>query len=172
MEAYDGPQIVGMDLHRRRSVLVRMAEDGRKLATARITDGPGAAGRGDGRAGPRPRVVLEACYGWYWAADALAAAGAEVHLAHPLGVKAYSHRRVKNDLLTEPRNVIAARGLSDHDSGHHPERNFAIGRPRVPWLRPRRHRRRTSGGEWLTCLLLAAAFQRRPSLTLSVRTAL
>jgi transposase len=29
-------------------------------------------------------VVLEACNGWYWAADALAAAGAEVHLAHPL----------------------------------------------------------------------------------------
>jgi hypothetical protein len=28
--------------------------------------------------------VLEACYGWYWAADAMAAAGAEVHLAHPL----------------------------------------------------------------------------------------
>ena len=30
MEAYDGPQIVGMDLHRRRSVLVRMTEDGQK----------------------------------------------------------------------------------------------------------------------------------------------
>jgi transposase len=44
-------------------------------------------------------VVLEACYGWYWAADALAAAGAEVHLAHPLGVKRFSHRRVKNDEL-------------------------------------------------------------------------
>ena len=27
MEAYDGPQIVGMDLHRRRSVLVRMTEE-------------------------------------------------------------------------------------------------------------------------------------------------
>ncbi len=40
MDAYDGPQIVGMDLHRRRSVLVRMAEDGRKLATARITNSP------------------------------------------------------------------------------------------------------------------------------------
>jgi hypothetical protein len=24
-----------------------------------------------------------------------------VHLAHPLGVKAFSYRRVKNDLLTE-----------------------------------------------------------------------
>ena len=44
-------------------------------------------------------MVPEACYGWYWAADALAAAAAEVHLAHPLGVKAFSHRRVKNDEL-------------------------------------------------------------------------
>jgi transposase len=43
-------------------------------------------------------VVLEACYGWYWAADTLAA-GAEVHLAHPLGVKAFACRRVKNDEL-------------------------------------------------------------------------
>ena len=42
-------------------------------------------------------MVLEATYGWYWAADVLAAAGAEVHLAHPLGVKAFSYRRVKND---------------------------------------------------------------------------
>jgi hypothetical protein len=40
VEAYDGPQIVGMDLHRRRSVLVRMTEDGQKLGTARITNSP------------------------------------------------------------------------------------------------------------------------------------
>src|SRR5262245_57864795 len=33
----------------------------------------------------------------YWAADALAELGASVHLAHPLGVKAFSYRRVKND---------------------------------------------------------------------------
>jgi transposase len=42
-------------------------------------------------------VVLEATYGWYWAADVLAATGAQVHLAHPLGVKAFAYRRVKND---------------------------------------------------------------------------
>jgi transposase len=42
-------------------------------------------------------VVVEATYGWYWAADVLQAAGAELHLAHPLGVKAFSCRRVKND---------------------------------------------------------------------------
>ena len=42
-------------------------------------------------------MVLEATYGWYWAVDALAELGATVHLAHPLGVKAFSYRRVKND---------------------------------------------------------------------------
>lgn len=40
---------------------------------------------------------MEATYGWYWAADALAELGAVVHLAHPLGVKAFAYRRVKND---------------------------------------------------------------------------
>jgi transposase len=99
VEAYDGPQIVGMDLHRRRSVLVRMTEDGRKLATVRITNSVARLAAEIRRAGLHPQVVLEACYGWYWAADVLAAAGAEVHLAHPAGVKAFSHRRVKNDEL-------------------------------------------------------------------------
>jgi transposase len=42
-------------------------------------------------------VVLEATYGWYWAADVLAEAGANVHLAHPLGVKGFVYRRVRND---------------------------------------------------------------------------
>ena len=99
VEAYDGPQIVGMDLHRRRSVLVRMTEDGQKLGTARITNSPARLAAEIARAGLHPKVVLEACYGWYWAADTLAAAGAEVHLAHPLGVKAFACRRVKNDEL-------------------------------------------------------------------------
>jgi transposase len=96
-EAYDGRQVVGMDLHRRRSVLVRMTEDGRKLETVRIENSPAALRSVLARAGKDPRVVVEATYGWYWAVDVLEAAGAEVHLAHPLGVKAFSYRRVKND---------------------------------------------------------------------------
>jgi len=96
-EAYDGRQVVGMDLHRRRSVLVRMTEDGRKLETVRIANSPAALRTVIARAGEKPRVVIEATYGWYWAVDVLEAAGAEVHLAHPLGVKAFSYRRVKND---------------------------------------------------------------------------
>src|ERR1022692_2442734 len=96
-EAYDGREVVGMDLHRRRSVLVRMTEDGRRLGMARIANSPAELRAQIARAGKSPQVVLEATYGWYWAADTLAAAGAEVHLAHPLGVKGFAYRRVKND---------------------------------------------------------------------------
>ena len=59
-EAYDGRQVVGMDLHRRRSVLVRMTEDERKLETARITNSPAALRAVIARAGVNPRVVVEA----------------------------------------------------------------------------------------------------------------
>ena len=96
-EAYDGRQVVGMDLHRRRSVLVRMTGDGRKLETVRIENSPQALRAVLARAGKNPRVVVEATYGWYWAVDVLEEAGAEVHLAHPLGVKAFTYRRVKDD---------------------------------------------------------------------------
>ncbi len=96
-EAYDGRQVVGIDMHRRRSVIVRMTEDGRKLETVRITNSPAALRREIAKAGQHPRVVVEATYGWYWAADVLEEAGAEVHLAHPLEVKAFTYRRVKND---------------------------------------------------------------------------
>jgi transposase len=75
-----------------------MAEDGQKLETVRIENSPAALRAVLARAGENPRVVLEATYGWYWAADVLAEAGAEAHLAHPLGVKAFSYRRVKNDI--------------------------------------------------------------------------
>jgi transposase len=86
-----------MDVHRRRSVLVRMTETGQRLETVRIVNGPDQLAAAMARAGEDPEVVLEATYGWYWAADALAELGACVHLAHPLGVKAFSYRRVKND---------------------------------------------------------------------------
>jgi hypothetical protein len=43
-------------------------------------------------AGEGPEVVLEGCYGWYWAVDVLQAAGARVHLAHPLATQGDSHR--------------------------------------------------------------------------------
>jgi transposase len=68
------------------------------LSTVRIVKDPVALGMQIEDAGPNPEVVLEATYGWYWAVDALQAAGADVHLAHPLGVKGFRYRRVKNDV--------------------------------------------------------------------------
>jgi hypothetical protein len=63
--AYEGRQIVGMDLHRRRSVLVRMTETGEALETVRISNDPQLLREVMTRAGERPEVVLEATYGWY-----------------------------------------------------------------------------------------------------------
>ena len=64
-EAYDGRQVVGIDLHQRRSVIVRMTEDGRKLETVRIENSPQALRAVLARAGKNPQVVVEATYGWY-----------------------------------------------------------------------------------------------------------
>ncbi len=98
MSEYAGKQFVGMDLHRRRSVLVRMTEAGEVLETVQILNDVDRLNWVIDRAGVDPEVVLEATYGWYWAVDALQAVGARVHLAHPLGVKAFEYRRVKNDV--------------------------------------------------------------------------
>ena len=98
MDDYDGKQVVGIDLHRRRSVIVRMTETGERLETVRIENDPLALGLEIAKAGEAPEVVLEATYGWYWAVDVLQDAGAVVHLAHPLGVKGFAYRRVKNDV--------------------------------------------------------------------------
>jgi transposase len=95
---YAGRQFVGMDLHRKRSVIVRTTDVGDVLEAVQITNSPLALAEVIARAGDRPEVVLESTYGWYWAVDTLAAAGAQVHLAHPLGVEAFEYRRVKNDL--------------------------------------------------------------------------
>lgn len=62
-EAYAGKQIVGIDLHRRRSVVVRMTEAGQRLETVRISNDPEYLRQVMARAGEAPEVVLEATYG-------------------------------------------------------------------------------------------------------------
>lgn len=98
MDDYDGKQVVGIDLHRRRTVIVRVTQGGEHLETVRIDNDPLTLGLEIAKAGEAPEVVLEATYGWYWAVDVLQDAGAVVHLAHPLGVKGFAYRRVKNDV--------------------------------------------------------------------------
>jgi hypothetical protein len=90
MEAYSGKQFVGIDLHRRRSVIVRTTEGGEVLETVPIVNDVERLASVTARAGECPEVVLEATYGWYWAVDALQAGGASVHLAHSLGSRPLS----------------------------------------------------------------------------------
>jgi transposase len=89
-------EYVGIDLHRRRSVIVRKNADGEVLSKVHIDNDPVALATAVSAAGPNPEVVLEATFGWYWAADVLQDLGANVHLAHPLGNN-WGNRRVKND---------------------------------------------------------------------------
>ena len=57
-------QYVGIDLHRRRSVIVRRTPEGDTLDTVRIDNDPLALAAELAKAGEHPEVVLEATYGW------------------------------------------------------------------------------------------------------------
>jgi len=116
---------VGIDLHRRRSVVVILDPDGTRVSSTRIENSPMALAAAVADPGPEPEVVLEATWGWYWAADVIKEAGGRVHLAHPQGVKGFDTWRVKNDdrdatLLADllrnegslPESWIAPRSLS------------------------------------------------------------
>jgi transposase len=88
---------VGIDLHRRRSVFVVLNADGEKVSSTRIDNSPANFVTELERAGSDLDVAMEATFGWYWAADVIQGYGARLHLAHPLGIKGYENRRVKND---------------------------------------------------------------------------
>jgi len=92
---------VGIDLHRRRSQIAIVDEHGELTLSRRIVNDPETfkelLGDPDGT-----HVALEATYGWEWLADLLEEAGYEVHLAHPLRVRAIAAARVKTDAVDAP----------------------------------------------------------------------
>ena len=51
-------QYVGIDLHRRSTTIVRMAEDGEVLGTERFVSQPFELAQAMAAAGPEPEVVL------------------------------------------------------------------------------------------------------------------
>ena len=61
-------QYVGIDFHRRRSVIVRLNGAGERLAVTRVANDPFELRAAMADAGDSPAVVIEATYGWYWAA--------------------------------------------------------------------------------------------------------
>jgi hypothetical protein len=57
-------EYVGIDLRRRRSVIVRKNADGELLSKVHIDNDPLALAEAVGAAGPEPEVVVEATFGW------------------------------------------------------------------------------------------------------------
>ncbi len=57
-------QYVAIDLHLRRSLIVRENEAGEELGVMRIDNDPVALSLAMAEAGPNPEVAIEATYGW------------------------------------------------------------------------------------------------------------
>jgi hypothetical protein len=89
-------EYVGIDLQRRRSVIYRMDQAGEKIDSVRVENEPMQFAKEVSAAPFGSDVIVEANYGWYWAADLLEEIGYRVHLANPHG-NDWGHRRVKND---------------------------------------------------------------------------
>ena len=56
-----------IDLHRRQSVIIRKDADGQLLSKVHIDNDALALASAVADAGPNPKVVVEATFGWYWA---------------------------------------------------------------------------------------------------------
>ena len=94
----NGNRWVGIDLHRRRSQIAIIDEQGELTLQKRIPTGRETITEllGDPEG---THVAFEATYGWEWLAELLEDAGFDVHLAHPLRTRAIAAARVKTDAI-------------------------------------------------------------------------
>jgi len=127
-------QYVGIDLHRRRSMIVHKDQAGAVLSVRRIDNDPLNLAAAIADAGESPEVILEATYGWYWTADLLDELGCRVHLASPSSLIRYvpMHR-------TQPprRRPEESSGIAHASPGSSTERTVAPGEPRGDAACPR-----------------------------------
>ncbi len=126
---------VGMDVHRRRTQVAVVDEDGHELFNRNVNNDPEKLADMLVGADPGTPVAFEAAYGWTWLAELLNDLGLEPHLAHPPRCKAIAYARLKDDrvdartlahllradLLAEswiaPRAVRELRALLRHRAG-------------------------------------------------------
>src|SRR5205823_7601678 len=88
---------VGIDVHRKRSQVAVVGEDGRVQLNRNVVNGSQPM---LGLLGGLPRgtpVAFEAAFGWGWLAGLLEDYGFDTHLVHPLRCKAIASARLKND---------------------------------------------------------------------------
>ncbi|HCC49688.1 MAG: hypothetical protein A2445_01445 [Candidatus Jacksonbacteria bacterium RIFOXYC2_FULL_44_29] len=91
---------IGLDLHKNTSSFCVKNYDGQVLREEQIlTDKNQFRGFINSFKGQKMSLVLEPVSQWYTYADFLESLGVEVHLAHPMKVKAIASARIKNDKI-------------------------------------------------------------------------
>jgi hypothetical protein len=88
---------VGIDVHRKRSQVAVVAEDGKVQLNKNVVNGSEPMLRLIGELPSGTPVAFEAAFGWSWLADLLEDYGFEAHMVHPLRCKAIASARLKND---------------------------------------------------------------------------
>jgi transposase len=88
---------VGIDVHRKRSQVAVVTEDGTVRLNRNVVNGSEPFLRLIGDLAPGTPVAFEAASGWSWLAGLLEDYGFDAHLVHPLRCKAIASARLKND---------------------------------------------------------------------------
>jgi transposase len=88
---------VGIDVHRKRSQVAVVTEDGTVELNKNVVNGSEPMLRLIGDLPARTPVAFEAAFGWGWLLRLLEDHGFDAHLVHPLRCKAIASARLKND---------------------------------------------------------------------------
>ena len=88
---------VGIDVHRKRSQVAVVTEDGTVQVNKNVVNGSEPMLRLIGDLPSGTPVAFEAAFGWSWLAELLEDYGFEAHMVHPLRCKAIASARLKND---------------------------------------------------------------------------
>ena len=88
---------VGIDVHRKRSQVAVVTEDGQVQLNKNVVNGSEPFLRLIGDLPSGTPVAFEAAFGWSWLADLLEDYGFDAHLVHPLRCKAIASARLKNN---------------------------------------------------------------------------
>ena len=88
---------VGIDVHRKRSQVAVVTEDGTVQLNKNVVNGSEPILRLIGDLPSGTPVAFEAAFGWGWLVQLLEDYGFDAHLVHPLRCKAIASARLKND---------------------------------------------------------------------------
>src|SRR5689334_17984711 len=97
---------VGIDVHRKRSQVAVVTEDGKVQVNKNVVNGSEPMLRLIGDLPAGTPVAFEAAFGWGWLAELLEDYGFEAHLVHPLRCEDRHHR----DLPQAPDPRLAPAG--------------------------------------------------------------